>query len=97
MGDQTYSNSLIRKMFSERGIRVIAPQKSNELTARQRKGSKGGRPPAFDAHTYKGRNVVKRHFGIAKQWRATATRYDKLAITYRATAVLGAIVAWLRK
>jgi len=97
VGDRAYSNGIIRKMLSDRGIRVIVPQKSNELTARQRKGSKGGRPPAFDPHSYKGRNIVERHFGLAKQWRAIATRYDKLAITYRATAVLGAIVAWLRK
>ena len=33
----------------------------------------------------KGRNVVERSFNLAKQWRALATRYDKLAITYRWT------------
>ncbi|TLP71823.1 transposase, partial [Nesterenkonia sphaerica] len=44
-----------------------------------------------------GRNVVERQFGLAKQWRGIATRYEKLAITYRATAVLCAVLAWLRK
>ena len=29
-------------------------------------------------------------------WRGIATRYDKLALTYRAAAVLAAICAWKR-
>jgi len=30
-----------------------------------------------------------------KQWRGLATRYDKLALTYRGGVVLGAIITWL--
>ena len=30
-----------------------------------------------------------------KQWRGPATRYDKLGLTYRAGAVLRAIIQWL--
>lgn len=55
----------------------------------------GGRPPAFDAKNYKGRNVVERNFNDVKQWRGRATRYDKLAIVYRAAAVLRAVTLWL--
>jgi transposase len=44
----------------------------------------------------KGRNVVERSFALLKQWRALATRYDKLAITYRAAVVLSACITWLR-
>ncbi|WP_206497688.1 transposase [Rhodococcus sp. KRD175] len=36
-------------------------------------------------------------FALAKQWRALATRYDKLAITYRAAVTLCAILTWLRR
>ena len=64
---------------------------------RQRRGSRGGRPPAFDAHRYRGRNVVERAFQQAKHWRGLATRYDKLAIVYRAAAVLRAITLWLTR
>ena len=46
---------------------------------------------------YKDRNVVERSFALAKQWRALATRYDKLAITYRAAVTLCAILTWLRQ
>jgi len=43
------------------------------------------------------RNVVERAFAWAKQWRAIATRYDKLAITYRAAVLLAACITWSRK
>lgn len=97
VADKAYFNGIIRRMLASRGIRAVVPQKSNEQTARKRKGSAGGRPSAFDAHTYADRNVVERHFGLARQWRGIATRYDKLAITYRATAVLCAVVAWVKE
>ena len=42
------------------------------------------------------RNVVERSFNAIKQWRGLATRYDKLALTYRGGVVLAAIVTWLR-
>jgi transposase len=32
-----------------------------------------------------------------KQWRGLATRYDKLAIVYRAAVVLNAVIAWLQQ
>jgi transposase len=42
------------------------------------------------------RNVIERGFNVIKQWRGLATRYDKLAIVYRAAAaVLRAITIWL--
>ena len=40
--------------------------------------------------------MVERSFNTLKQWRGLATRYDKLAITYRGGLVLAAIVTWLR-
>ncbi|MDV6277934.1 hypothetical protein R3Q06_31090 [Rhodococcus erythropolis] len=33
----------------------------------------------------------------SKQWRGLATRYDKLAIVYRAAVVLHAVIAWTRQ
>ncbi|MCV7090525.1 transposase, partial [Mycobacterium interjectum] len=35
-------------------------------------------------------------FALLKQWRALATRYDKLAIVYRAAVVLSACITWTR-
>ena len=36
-------------------------------------------------------------FNQHKQWRALATRYDKLAAVYRGGVVLRAITIWLRE
>jgi transposase len=96
VADRAYTNGVNRRMLAGRGIKTVIPQKSNEIAARQRKGSAGGRPPAHDPEIYKGRNVVERSFNLSKQWRGLATRYDKLAITYRAAAVLQACIRWLR-
>lgn len=62
-----------------------------------RRWYRGGRPPQFDIEAYRGRNVAERSFNALKQWRGLATRYDKLALTYRGGAVLGAIITWLRE
>jgi transposase len=93
--DKAYSSRAIRRELRRRGITAVIPQPSDQIAHRKRRGSRGGRPPAFDAADYKGRNVVERGFNVVKQWRGLATRYDKLAIVYRAAAVLRAITLWL--
>jgi len=92
---KAYSSRAIRRELRRRGITAVIPQPSDQIAHRKRRGSRGGRPPAFDAADYKGRNVIERGFNVVKQWRGLATRYDKLAIVYRAAAVLRAITLWL--
>jgi len=87
---------VIRSHLRERGIVTVIPEKRDSIAARKRKGSKGGRPPAFNEEAYKGRNVVERAFSLAKQWRGLATRYDKLAVVYRGAVVLCAVITWLK-
>ena len=60
------------------------------------KGSRGGRPPAFDADLYADRNVGERCFNRLKQFRDLATRYAKRVAYYRSEIVIAAIVLWLR-
>ncbi len=64
---------------------------------RKRRGSRGGRPVSYDPVDYKNRNVIERGFCRLKQWRGLATRYDKLAIVYRAAVVLNAVIAWVHQ
>ena len=94
--DKAYSSRHNRTLLRQRGIGAVVPEPRDQQGHRKRRGSAGGRPPAFDAEDYKGRNVVERRFCHIKQWRGLATRYDKLAIVYRGAAVLNAIVAWTR-
>ena len=86
LADKAYSAGVYRRALHARGIKVVIPEKSDQIAARKRRGSRGGRPPGLDTAAYRGRNVVERHFALTKQWRGLATRYDKLAITYRAAS-----------
>ncbi len=95
LADKAYSSRGTRTMLRDRGITAVIPQPSDQIAHRKRRGSAGGRPPAFDAAVYKGRNVVERSFNDHKQWRGIATRYDKLATVYRGAVVLRAITIWL--
>ena len=94
--DKAYSSKAIRAHLRARGITAVIPEPADQAGHRRRRGSRGGRPPAFDREDYKGRNVVERSFNLFKQWRGLATRYDKLALTYRGGAVLRAITIWLK-
>lgn len=51
-------------------------------------------PEKDDQKAYKRRNVVERSSNTLKQWRSSATRYDKLALTYRSAVVLQSVVLW---
>jgi len=95
LADKAHSSRANRALLRSRGITAVIPQPSDQVNHRLRRGSAGGRPPAFDPDTYKGRNVVERSFNNHKQWRRIATRYDKLAATYRGGVVLRAITLWL--
>ena len=96
-GDKAYSSRAIRTHLRERGIIAVIPEPSDQQGHRQRRGRAGGRPVSYDTEDYKGRNVVERGFNEDKQWRAIATRYDKLALTYRGGTVLRAITLWLKR
>jgi transposase len=97
LGDKAYSSRPNRQLLRGRQITAVIPEPDDQLGHRRRRGSRGGRPVNFDTDLYKGRNVVERSFNIFKQWRGLATRYDKLALTYRGGVVLRAITIWLRQ
>lgn len=96
IADRAYATGVIRKELRRRTVKVVIPDKKDQIAARKRRGSRGGRPYGLDADAYRGRNVIERFFALAKQWRGIATRFDKLAITYRAGITLCAILTWIR-
>ncbi|MFJ5979299.1 IS5 family transposase [Arthrobacter sp. KFRI-F3372] len=97
MGDKAYSSRANRSLLRQKKIKAIIPEPRDQIANRIRKGSRGGRPVDFDREAYKGRSVVEQSFSLFKQWRSIATRYDKLAITYRAGVALYASLIWLRQ
>jgi transposase len=96
LGDKAYSSRGNRALLRSRGITAVIPEPADQIAHRKRRGCRGGRPPAHDAEVYKNRNVVERSFNVFKSWRGLATRYDKLALTYRGGVILRAIIIWLR-
>lgn len=92
IADKAYSHSSTRRALRRRGIRVVIPEKSDQIAYRARQGRHGGRPPRFDPEAYRDRNVVERAFNRLKGWRALATRYDKHARNYRAGLIVACIV-----
>jgi len=97
LGDKAYSGRANRELLRRKRIKTVIPQRADEIGHRLRRGSVGGRPPAFDSVAHKNRNVVERSFNDHKQWRGIATRYEKLASIYRGGVVLRAITIWLRE
>lgn len=94
--DKAYSSRAIRHHLRSRGVVAVIPEPADQIGHRLRRGPRGGRPVNFDADDYRARNVVECGFADTKQWRGLATRYDKLAVTYRGAAVLRAITLWLK-
>ncbi|MFF5390393.1 IS5 family transposase [Streptomyces sp. NPDC013012] len=94
LADKAYSSRAIREHLRRRGVRTVIPQPSDQIANRKRRGSAGGRPPAFDRDAYKQRSTVERCINRLKQWRGLATRYDKTATIYLAALRIAGIFIW---
>jgi putative transposase len=92
LADKAYSHPSTRERLRAFKIPHTIPERSDQVAYRKTKGSLGGRPPSFDADTYRHRNTIERGFNRLKHWRGIATRYDKYALTYLGGVLLAAMV-----
>lgn len=84
LADKGYDADALIETLDERGITPVIPPKANRREPRK-----------TDFALYRERNLVERFFNRLKQYRALATRYDKLATTFLAAVALVCVLFWL--
>jgi len=85
IADKAYdADKRVIEPLQQAGKGIVIPPKSNRRVAR-----------AFDRDLYKERHLIENFFAKLKQFRAIATRYDKLARNFLAGVHLAATVILL--
>jgi len=83
LADKAYDTNPFRAVLADNVIEPVIP------SIRRRKPLL-----PYDAVAYRQRNLIERMFCRLKDFRRVATRYDKLARNFLATAILAAIILW---
>ena len=89
-GDKGYDGTELRQTIRDHGSKPLIPHR------RRPDGSYPEEAEGFDKGLYKRRNVVERLIGKLKEYRRVATRYDKLAESFRCFVLIGFIRIWLK-
>lgn len=89
-GDKGYDGEALRETVRGHGSKPLIPHRKKP------DGSYPEQAEDFDKELYKQRNVVERLIGRLKEHRRIATRYDKLAESFKAFVILGCVRIWLQ-
>jgi transposase len=85
IADRAYDANRFITVAEKQGMIVVIPSKSSRLVQRK-----------FDRHIYKERHLVECFFAKIKAFRRISTRYEKLAVSFRAAVLIAACMVWLR-
>lgn len=84
IADRGYDTNAIRRAIADQGAEVVIPSTTSRRA-----------PIPYDRDAYKARNLIERLRCRLKDWRRIATRYDKLARNFLATALIAAtLIYW---
>lgn len=84
LADKAYDTDDLRAFLEDIGLGCCIPPKANRVN-----------PASYDKQKYKKRHRVENAFQCLKEFRAIATRYEKLASTFLGLVTLGSILQWL--
>lgn len=85
LADRAYDANKLLALAERQNHEVVIPLVLGRLVQRE-----------YDIHAYKERHLVECFFAKLKSFRRVATRYDKLAITFKTTVMLAACLVWLQ-
>ena len=85
VADKGYDSECIREQITKKGARAVIPRKRNSL-----KGNAD-----MDWVLYRYRHLVENAFARLKQYRAIATRYDKLKRNFESMVAMACGYLWL--
>jgi transposase len=85
LADRAYDANKLLALAERQSHEVVIPPTARRLVQRE-----------YDIHAYKERHLVECFFAKLKAFRRVATRYDKLAITFKAAVILAACLVWLQ-
>jgi transposase len=85
LADKAYdANERVLQSLAAKGQQAVIPPKSSRIIQRE-----------YDRELYKSRHLIENFFARLKQYRAIATRYDKISQIFLSGIYLAAILVWL--
>jgi len=85
LADKAYDSDAFRELLEAFGLKACIPPKAGRKD-----------PATYHSGHYKKRHTVENFFQRIKEFRAIATRYEKLASRFLGLVTLAAITVWLR-